>query len=71
MNKDRIKIIITTADDIEFMQRIQERPEEPDEVIATLIDINNEFKAVGTLFDIKVVNPVDFTLEQIGEMLSV
>lgn len=71
LNKDRIKIIITTADDIEFMQRIQERPEEPDEVIATLIDINNEFKAVGTLFDIKVVNPVDFTVEQIEEMLSV
>ena len=63
--------MILTADDIEFMERMLERPEEPEEVIKTLLDVDKEFKAVGTLFDIKVVNPVDFTVEQIVEMLRV
>lgn len=70
-NDKRIKIVILTADDIEFLERLNNRPDEPEEVVKTLFDINNEFKAVGTLFDIKVVNPVDFTTDQIVEMLSV
>lgn len=69
-NKDKIKIVILTADDVEFLTRLNERPDEPDEVVSTLIDIDREFRAVGTLFDIKVVNAADFTLENIEEMLK-
>lgn len=69
-NRDKIKIVITTADEIEFLNRLNDRPDEPQEVIGTLFDVNKEFLAIATLFDIVVVNPVDYTLDQIEEMLS-